>query len=86
VERQLEAKDPIEVYQFYNSMRKKKYPRHDTIHLIAAILAPLMLQVMQERKEFDLDIYKSLLKRYKNKQPSKIYDSMKKDFDPLFQE
>ena len=24
VERQLEAKDPIEVYQFYNSMRKKK--------------------------------------------------------------
>jgi hypothetical protein len=86
VERQLEAKDPIEVYQFYNSMRKKKYPRHATIHLIAAILAPLMLQVMQERKEFDLDIYKSLLKRYKNKQPSKIYDSMKKDFDPLFQE
>ena len=86
VERQLEAKDPIEVCQFYNSMRKKKYPRHDTIHLIAAILAPLMLQVMQERKEFDLDMYKSLLKRYKNKQPSKIYDSMKKDVDPLFQE
>jgi len=86
VENQLADKDPIEVLQFYNSMRKKKYPRHDTIHLIAAILAPLMLQVMQERKEFDLDIYKSLLKRYKNKQPSKIYDSMKKDFDPLFQE
>ncbi len=86
VERQLEAKDPIEVYQFCNSMRKNKISHHDTIHLIVAILAPLMFNVMRQRKEFDLDKYKSLLKKYKNKRPSKIYESMEKDFNPLFQE
>ncbi len=85
VERQLEAKDPIEVYQFYNTMRKKEYPRHDTIHLIAAILAPLILQVMQERREFDLDNYRTLLRKYKNWKPIKIYESLKKDPDALFQ-
>ncbi len=86
VERQLEAKDPIEVYQFYNSMRKNKISHHDTIHLIAAILAPLMFNVMRQRKEFDLDKYKSLLKKYKNKRPRKIYESMEKDSYPLSQE
>ena len=86
VERQLEAKDPIEVYQFYNSMRKNKISHHDTIHLIAAILAPLMFNVMRQRKEFDLDKYKSLLNKYKNKRPGKIYESMQKAFDPLSQE
>ena len=79
VERQLEAKDPIEAYQFYNSMRKKKGSHHDTIHLIAAIFAPLMFKVMQERKEFELDKYISLLKKYKNNRPRKIYESMEKD-------
>jgi len=84
VERQLEAKDPIEAYQFYNSIRKKKVSRHDTIHLIAAILAPLMFKVMQGREEFNLDKYISLLKKYKNKRPSKIYESMEKDVDSVF--
>jgi hypothetical protein len=59
-------------------MSKKEYPRHDTIHLIAAILAPLILQVMQERREFDLDNYRALLRKYKNWKPIKIYESLKK--------
>jgi len=84
VERQLEAKDPIEAYQFYNSMRKKKVSRHDTAHLIAAIFAPLMFKVMQGKEEFDLDKYISLLKKYKNKRPNKIYESMEKDVDSVF--
>jgi hypothetical protein len=50
VENQLEAKEPIEAYQFYNSMRKKKVSRHDAIHLIGAILAPLILSTMQQKK------------------------------------
>ena len=54
VENQLEARDPIEVYQFYNSMRKKKVSRHDTIHLIGAILAPLVVSSLQGRRAFDL--------------------------------
>ena len=43
VENQLKAKEPIEVYQFYNSMRKRKVSHHETVHLVAAILAPLIL-------------------------------------------
>jgi hypothetical protein len=78
VERQLEAKEPIEVYQFYNSMRKKKASHHDTIHLIAAIMTPLMLEVMQKLKEYDEDKYVSLLKKYKNKRPEKIFESLEK--------
>jgi len=78
VERQLEAKEPIEVYQFYNSMRKKKASHHDTIHLIAAIMTPLMLEVMQKLKEYDEDKYVSLLKKYKTKRPDKILESLEK--------
>ena len=47
VEDQLAAKDPIEVLQFYNAMRKKKCSHHDTIHLIGTILVPLMFDTMK---------------------------------------
>jgi len=84
VENQLEARDPIEVYQFYNSMRKKKVSRHDTIHLIGAILAPLVVSTLQQRRAFDLEKYKSLLKKYKGKKPEKIMEWLDRDPDPLF--
>ncbi|MGD2093083.1 MAG: DUF1841 family protein [Candidatus Aminicenantes bacterium] len=32
IENQLELRDPIEVYQFYLAMLKKKCPRHEVIH------------------------------------------------------
>jgi len=83
VERQLEARDPIEAYQFYNAMRKK-LSHHDTIRLIAAILAQLIFRVMEQREEFELDTYRSLLKKYKGKKPDKIYESLEKDADNLF--
>jgi hypothetical protein len=82
VENQLEARDPIEVYQFYNSMRKKKVSRHDTIHLIAAILTPLIVSTLQGIA-FDLEQYKSLLKRAKAKKPEKIMDWLEREPDPL---
>jgi hypothetical protein len=40
---------------------------------------------MQERKEFDLDNYQALLRKYKNRKPSKIYEPLEKDLDALFQ-
>lgn len=83
VENQLEARDPIEVYQFYNSMRKKKVSRHDTIHLIGAILAPLVVSTLRGRP-FDLEQYKSLLKRAKAKKPEKIMEWIEREPDPLF--
>ena len=81
VENQLEARDPIEVYQFYNSMRKKRYPRHDTIHLIGAILAPFILYTIQGKGPPDMELYQSLLKKYKNRRPEKIWALLEKDPD-----
>ncbi len=72
VENQLAAKDPIEVFQFYNAMRKKKCSHHDTIHLIGAILVPLMFDTMKHQKPFDNDRYVSMLKKYKSRKPGKI--------------
>ena len=83
VENQLDAREPVEAYQFYNSMRKKKVSRHDAIHLIGAILAPLILSTMQQKSPFDLENYKALLKKYKGKKPEKIFDLLDKEPDPL---
>ena len=87
VENQLEAKDPIEVYQFYNSMRKKRYPRHDIIHLIGAILSPFIFSTIQGNGPPDMELYKSLLKKYKNRRPEKIWALLDKDpdLDSIFQ-
>ena len=73
VENQLAAKDPIEVFQFYNAMRKKKCSHHDTIHLIGAILMPLMFDTMKNLTPFDHKRYVSLLKKYKLRKPDKIW-------------
>jgi hypothetical protein len=85
-ETQLEIRDPIEVYQFYNAMRAKKCSHHDTIHLIGSIIAPLLISTLQQKKEFDLDRYRSLLKKCKNRNPDKIPGYMEKDFANLFSE
>ena len=73
VENQLAARDPIEAFQFYNAMRKKKCSHHDTIHLIGAILVPLMFDTMKNRVPFDDDRYVSMLKNYKSRKPDKIW-------------
>jgi hypothetical protein len=73
VENQLAAKDPIEVFQFYNAMRKKKCSHHDTIHLIGAILVPLMYDTLKNKTPFDNVRYVSLLKKYKSRKPDKIW-------------
>ena len=78
IERQLESKNPIEVFQFYNSMRKRKVSRHDTIHLIGAILTPLGVNVMRQKAPLDKNKYAVLLNKYKGKKPSRIYESLEK--------
>lgn len=84
VENQLRGKEPIEVYQFYNSMRKKKETHHDTIHLIITILMPLVFYLMEEKQPFDMDIYKTLLKNCKNKRPDRIPDYLDNEFGSYF--
>ncbi len=74
-ETQLANKDPIEVYQFYNAMRKKKASRHDALHLICVVLAPFIFKVLQEKKIFDLDGYRSRLKssKYMKRKPYSVH-------------
>jgi hypothetical protein len=74
VENQLAEREPIEVYQFYLAMRRKKYPRHDTIHLISNIFVRILYRFLKYKEPFDLEQYKFLLKKYKNRKPEKIYD------------
>ena len=81
VENQLEARDPIEVYQFYNAMRKHAVPRHDIVHMIGAILAPLIFDVKQEGQPFNLGRYARILKKCKTKKPDKVWDAIESAFD-----
>jgi len=80
-ENQLQSRDPIEVYQFYNAMRKKKASHHEAVHLICAVLAPLIFKTLQEKKVFDLEEYRSQLKSYKYMKPEKIFSSLEKQED-----
>lgn len=73
IENQLAVRDPIEVFQFYNAMRKKKCSHHDTIHLIGAILVPLIFDTMKNKAPFNNDRYVSMLKKYKSRKPDKIW-------------
>jgi predicted unusual protein kinase regulating ubiquinone biosynthesis (AarF/ABC1/UbiB family) len=41
---------------------------------------------MQQKSPFDLENYKSLLKKCKGKKPEKIFDLLNKEPDPLLQE
>jgi len=78
-ENQLENRDPIEVYQFYNAMRKKKASHHEAVHLILAIFIPLLFHTLKEKMTFDLEEYRSQLKSYKHMKPEKIFSSLEKE-------
>jgi hypothetical protein len=86
VENQLKEKEPIELYQFYNSMKRQKVSNHDTIHLIGRMLAPLMFSVTKGHKEFDMNRYSSMLKKCKSKRSDKIPDVIDREFESYFGE
>ena len=79
VENQLAEREPIEVFQFYNAMRKKKCSHHDAIHLIGFILVPLMYPVIQGDDSFDVETYCDLLRKYKTRNPEKIAQLLEKE-------
>jgi hypothetical protein len=79
IENQLDAREPIEAYQFYNAIIKKKLSHHDTIHLIGRIFVPFLFNVLKHHKPFDATRYASLLKKYKNKRPEKIEAALERD-------
>lgn len=80
IENQLRERTPIQVYQFYNTMRKKKVSHHETVHLIGAFLTHIMYDVIVSEKEFDTEKYILLLSRYKGKRPEKIWADAEDSF------
>ncbi len=85
-EKQVQDRDPIEAFQFYNAMLKNKCTRHEAIHLLAAILIKFIFPVLKERVRFSLDGYRNLLKKYKSRRPEKIFDLLEKEPDPILDE
>jgi hypothetical protein len=84
VEAQLADNDPLEVVQFFNAMRRKKYSRHDSIHLVGQILTCLVFELLEHDKPFDWETYRKLLNKYKSCHPEKLMDLLENE--PLLSE
>jgi hypothetical protein len=72
-EKQVEDRDPIEAFQFYNAMLRKKCSPHEAIHLLSSILVKFIFQILKEKKPFPLESYRKILKEYKSRKPEKIH-------------
>ena len=79
VENQLEQRDPIEVYQFYLSLRKKESDHHETIHLVSIIFVHFLFDSLKYRTPFDNEGYVTTLVKLKDKKPDKIFSAMGND-------
>ena len=78
-EKQVEARDPIEAFQFYNAMLKNKCTRHEAIHLLLNIMIKFLFQTLKEKVDFPLDSYRKVLVEYKSRKPEKIIRLLEKD-------
>ena len=72
VEKQIQDRNPIEAFQFYNAMLRKKCSRHEAIHLLNIILVKFIFQTLKDETPFPLDSYRKILKEYKSRNPKKI--------------
>jgi len=81
MEKQIEDRSPIEAFQFYNAMVRKKCTRHETIHLLLTIFIKFLFPVLKNREEFDLEGYRKLLKTYMSRKPEKIMKLLENEQD-----
>jgi len=80
VETQVIRKQPIEVIQFVNAMKKRDLEEHAIQHLLCAIFFPLILEGRSRGGETDMAKYAALLKQLKTKKPEKIDAVLDKKF------
>jgi hypothetical protein len=71
-EKQVQDRDPIEAFQFYNAMLRNKCSRHEAIHLLTIILVKFIFETLKNKVPFPLDNYRKILKEYKSRKPEKI--------------
>ena len=79
IENQLEQRDPIQVYQFYLSMRKKNSDHHEAIHLVSIIFVHFLFDSLKDQKPFDNTGHVNTLIKLKDKKPEKIMAAMEMD-------
>jgi len=71
-EKQVQDRDPIEAFQFYNAMLRNKCSQHEAIHLLNIVLVKFIFQTLKEKIPFPLESYRKILKEYKSRKPEKI--------------
>jgi hypothetical protein len=71
-EKQVQDRNPIEAFQFYNAMLRKKCSRHEAIHLLGNILVRFIFYTLKEEKPFPLDHYCKVLRELKSRKPEKV--------------
>ena len=71
-EKQVQDRDPIEAFQFYNAMLRNKCSRHEAIHLLTTILVKFIFMILKEKRPFPLEDYCKILKEFKSRNPKKI--------------
>ncbi len=81
IEKQLEDRDPIEAFQFYNAMIKNKCTRHEAMHLLMTVLVRFLFPMLKTQSSFPLDRYSELLKKYKSRKPDKIIGLLEEERD-----
>lgn len=81
VQGQLESREPVEVFQFFNNVRKKGLDSHQTVDLIIAVFGGLIAQAQEEKKSFNYARYKNLLKRGKDKKLLKLQGYLKRELN-----
>ncbi len=86
-EKQVQDRNPIEAFQFYNAMLRNKCTRHEAIHLLCAVLTKFLFPILKMRKgKFSLNSYLELLKKYKSRKPEKIIGLLETEPDPIINE
>jgi len=71
-EKQIQDRNPIEAFQFYNAMLRRKCSRHEAIHLLSVVLVKFIFETLKEKKPFPLENYCRVLSEYKSRKPEKI--------------
>ncbi len=61
VEKEIDAKEPIETYRFYEAMLAQNQNHHEIVHMIGAIKMPIALDAFLNQKDFDTARYRNLL-------------------------
>jgi hypothetical protein len=71
-EKQIQDRNPIEAFQFYNAMLRRKCSRHEAIHLLSVVLVKFIFETLKGKKPFPLENYCRVLREYKSRKPEKI--------------